>query len=184
VLAVLLLAAPAVMWAFDGTHPRGSVSAYHDMSPVVAFYYPLTVLAALLIVNGVLKREHWYGIFLGVFLSGVLFFDHDGDSRPLHVLFAALFFAGSVGVVFLTSKHVSKALGATFLVLWAGAGVVALALSVFWAEWIGMGIYALHYILDSIEDGRVPYHAAEPGETPDALQKLGVNVVAGGAKMP
>lgn len=153
VLAAILVATPALLWLVDDrAGVRGSVSDYHDVSRPAAFYFPLTVAAMLFVVNGVLKDGHAYNWVLGVLLSVVIVFDHDGASRWAHYVGAAGFFVGNVAVMVLFSKNKSTMLK----VVLAGSILVSLALwlitdwfTLFWAESVSLGIIAAHYILDS-----------------------------------
>jgi hypothetical protein len=175
VLAAGLLVTPVLLWVADDFPGslRGSISAYHDVDPPQFFFYPLTVLAMLFIVNGVLKREHWYNTVLGLLLSGVILFDHDGDSRWLHGAFAFAFFGGNILVILYASKQMAWRWRLAF------AGGIALALvlwplvewiTTFWVEVLSMVIIATHYILDSISDHIVEYRALHRGEKSDVRE--------------
>src|SRR5262245_18519998 len=63
---------------------RSRISSYDDVAPPDAFYHPLTVAAMLFVVYGVLKDGHWYNWVVGVLLSLLVVFDHDGASRYPH----------------------------------------------------------------------------------------------------
>lgn len=164
VLAATLILTPLLLLLIDDGPGgiRESVSSYHDLSAPEAFYVPLTVAAMLFIVNGVLKHGHWYNWVVGVLLSLLIVFDHDGASRYPHIVGAVGFFVGNVAVMIWFSKHKSRALVAALV----GTIVVSGALwlmtdwfTLFWMEWVSLTIIATHYILDTIPDKYVRYSA-------------------------
>jgi hypothetical protein len=171
-LAAVLIPTPFLLWWVDDVSelPRSSISAYHDMSPPQVFYVPLTVLATLLLVNGVLKKEHWYNLGLGVLLFGVILVDHNGAKAWVHEASAVGFFVGNTLVVFLGSKEISWRLRLVF-----GLAIVAAVLAwrplelitTYWVEVLSMLVIAAHYILDSISDARLKYRALRRGEPSD-----------------
>ena len=169
VLGAVLVLTPALLIVVDGGE-RDSISAYHDVSAPAAFYVPLTVGAMLFFVNGIVRDAHFYNTLLGLALSGVILFDHDGWTEWPHIGFAAAFFGGNVLVMMFFSTNKSKLLKGLFV----GGIAVAMALwgltdffTLFWAEWVSLAIVALHYILDSA--GWTQYRALKPDEAPKLL---------------
>jgi hypothetical protein len=85
-------------------------------------------------------------------LAGVILFNHN-DFGTLHFIFAIAFFAGSsVAIVLFSSRKerwfkwlmvvvIAVVMMGSFLFDW---------ISLFLAEWISLGIIALHYILESM----------------------------------
>ncbi|CAN5820330.1 hypothetical protein BH24ACT5_BH24ACT5_29840 [soil metagenome] len=153
-LAIVLVLTPLLLIIFDEgpDNVRSTISAYHDMAHPEPFFYPLTVAAMLFIVNGVLKHGHWYNWALGVLLSMVVLFDHDGATAIPHYTGAFGFFGGNVAAMawFSTRKPVALKIGLI------GTIIVALVLFVvadwftlFWVEWVSLAIVATHYVLDS-----------------------------------
>ena len=166
ILGAALVLTPALLIVVDGG-VRDSISAYHDVSAPAAFYVPLTVGAMLFLVNGIVRDEHYYNTVLGVALSGVVLFDHDGWTEVPHIVFAIAFFGGNAVVMILFSTNKSKPLKAAL----AGGIAVAMALwgltdffTLFWAEWVSLAIVAAHYILDSVS--WTEYRALRPSEAP------------------
>lgn len=151
VLAFVCLFTPAFLIWFDDGPIRENISAYYDMKENQIFYFPLTVVSMLFVVNGVVKQKHFYNIFLGVMLSGVILFNQN-DFSTLHNIFAVAFFAGNAVVIVVYSSK--KELWFKIL-LCAGIALSMLAwflfgwLTLFWAEWLSFGIISLHYILES-----------------------------------
>jgi len=151
ILAALLVLTPLLLILVD-TGPdrvRDSISAYNDVGTPQAFYVPLTVGAMLFLVNGIVKRAHIYNTLLGVALSGVIVFDHDGGASIVHIASAVAFFGGNIVVMvfFSTKPLLLKAVFATTigtaLALWYFTGWFTL----FWAEWVSLAIVAAHFIL-------------------------------------
>jgi hypothetical protein len=172
VLGMLLVLTPALLIAVDAGPDgiRQSISAYHDVGVAPAFYVPLTVGAMLFLVNGIMRSAHVYNVALGVALLGVVIFDHDGGSEPLHVVSAVTFFGGNVLVMMFFSTNKSTLLKAIFVAVIAAALALLFLtdwFTLFWAEWVSLAIVATHFMLDSgkwSDDDH--YRALEPGETP------------------
>lgn len=167
-LGAVLVLTPAALILVD-TGPDGvrdSISAYHDVSAPAAFYVPLTVGAMLFFVNGIVREAHTYNTLLGLALSGVILFDHDGGTSIPHFLFAGAFFGGNVVVMTFFSTNKSTLLKVAFV----GGIAVSIALwiltdffTLFWAEWVSLAIIAAHYVLDSASWTR--YRALQPKES-------------------
>jgi hypothetical protein len=163
ILAAILVFTPLLLLTVDtGGGIRGSISAYHDVAAPETFYVPLTVAAMLFVVNGVLKDGHWYNWVVGVLLTLLIAFDHDGASRYPHFVGAVGFFVGNVAVMIWFSKHKPPRL----VVGLVATIVAAIAMSVmtdwftlFWAEWVSLAIVATHYLLDTIPPTYVRYTA-------------------------
>ena len=165
-LAAVLILTPALLIAVDAG-VRDSISAYHDVGPPSAFYVPLTAGAMLFLVNGFVRDAHVYNILLGLALSGVILFDHDGGSSLLHFFFALAFFGGNAVVMMFLSTNKSTPLKVGFVGGIAAAAALWLAtdfFTLFWAEWVSLAIIATHYILDSVS--WTQYRALQPTETP------------------
>ena len=167
-LASFLLIAPAVIWLVDDpSDPRGSISAYHDMVEAQWFYVPLTVVAMLFVVNGLVRKAHEYNVALGGALVGLILLNHDGGTSDAHDVFTFLFFVGNVVVVLTLSEIkwsvLKPAILATMLVVWISNRATGFP-SVFFAEWITMGVLAGHYVLDSLPTKR--YEAFGRGRLP------------------
>jgi hypothetical protein len=168
-LGALLVLTPALLiWVDTGPdRVRDSISAYHDVSTPTAFYVPLTVGAMLFFVNGIVRNAHLYNTLLGLALSGVILFDHDGWTSIPHLIFAAGFFGGNVIVMMYFSTNKSTSLKSAFV----GGIALAIALwiltdwfTLFWAEWVSLVIIAVHFILDSVSWSA--YRALRPDESP------------------
>ncbi len=159
VLAGMCGLIPLILYLFDDFSIRGSISAYHDMSPPQAFYFPLSVAAMLFLVNGVIKTGRLYNTVLGAALSGVILFDHDGTSGFFHGVFAVAFFAGNVIVIVWYSWRaaiwirVVTSLLALAIVLAMLAHFVLDWISLFWAESLSLVAITAHYFLDSFKLG-------------------------------
>ena len=151
VLASVCLFIPAFLILFEDGPIRESVSAYYDMEENQVFYFPLTVASMLFVVNGVVKRQHFYNSLLGVALAGVILFNHH-DFEVIHGIAAVAFFAGNAVVILVFSAKKErwfKGLLVTGIIL-AMLGYFLFAwFTLFWAEWFSFGIIALHYILES-----------------------------------
>jgi hypothetical protein len=169
ILAVVLAFTPALLVLVDDGPDtvRGSISAYHDVSSPAAFYVPLTVGAMLFFVNGIVRQAHVYNTLLGVALSGVILFDHDGKTYVPHVLFAVAFFGGNVVVMVFFSTNKSTRLKCLLVGGIAAAGALLLFtnwFTLFWAEWVSLAVIATHFILDSVSWSS--YRALRPDEAP------------------
>jgi hypothetical protein len=146
------------------------------------FFGMLYCMAALMFLfNGVIyfnmQRSlflnpvgHWYNIFIGLFLFGVLFCPHC-DYPVLHNVFTFLFFAGNLAAMAFAynprETPVYKVIRIAMVVLILLVLGVALlkVLSVLWAEWVSLTTIAIHLIMVmlSAEDKRkVHTHAAAP----------------------
>jgi hypothetical protein len=170
-LAAILVLTPLLLLLVDDAPGgvRASISSYHDIAAPEAFYLPLTVAAMLFVVNGVLKDGHWYNSAVGLLLSLLVVFDHDGASRYPHFLGAAGFFVGNVAVMIWFSKDKPRRL----VVGLVGSIVVSIALwlvtdwfTLFWAEWVSLTIIATHYLLDTIPARYVRYTALTKHDAP------------------
>jgi hypothetical protein len=156
VLAALCLFIPVfLIWfdtgPFDNGRIRDTISHYYNMEENQVFYFPLTVASMLFVVNGVIKQRHIYNTLLGGMLAGVILFNRD-DFNRLHTIFAAAFFVGNavVIIVFSSKKELwFKALLVAALVISMLGCFVFGWFTQFWAEWLSLGIIALHFILES-----------------------------------
>ncbi len=151
VIAAVCLLIPALLIWFDNGRIRDNISAYYNMHNDQMFYFPLTVVSMLFVVNGVIKERHLYNSVLGLMLAGVILFNYI-DRKMLHYVFATAFFGGNAYVILRYSSKKE---------LWFKAVLVAgIALSMlgcfafgwftlFWAEWFSFALIAFHYILES-----------------------------------
>lgn len=156
VLAVICAFTPVLLILADQGSIRSSISAYYNVSQPQMFYVPLTAAAMLFLVNGVVKDGQLYNIFLGGALAGLVLFNTD-DFNTVHVVFTVAFFLGNVAVMGLWTSVRGWAVRGPLIV------VIALAMigwrsfgwfDLFWAEWISLGIIAVHYVIESIVDTR------------------------------
>lgn len=169
ILGSLLVLTPALLIVVDDgpDQVRDSISAYHDVSTPAAFYVPLTVGAMLFLVNGTVRQAHVYNTLLGLALSGVILFDHDGKTYCAHVVFAVAFFGGNAAVMAFFSTNKSTLLKCFFVGGIAAAGALLLLtdwFTLFYAEWVSLVIVATHFILDSVSWSS--YRALRPEESP------------------
>lgn len=164
-LAVLCASSPILMIVFDGCRNglntagecageegiRSAISYYWDMPAAVAFYVPLTVAAMLFVVNGVLKKEHWYNWLLGVALAVLVVLNTD-QFNPFHLAGVFVFFTGNVIVV---GRALAKNRLKIGVLVAAGVFFVAGNLVdadwsdnlLLWAEWASLLVIATHFIL-------------------------------------
>lgn len=150
-LAAVCMFIPLLLIVFDSGPVRNSISAYYDMTEAQFFYVPLTMAAMLFIVNGVVKDKQRYNTILGVALMAVVLFNHDDLPIP-HFIGAGIFFLGNAYVILKYSSKeelwFKKFLVAIIVVALASWGLKWITL--FWAEWVSLGIIAIHYILESM----------------------------------
>ena len=156
---------------------RGSISAYVRMCESHYFGIFVTIAAMLFIINGFTffskddiddaylyqKHGRWYNVILGISLLLVALIPYDVEGwLILHFIFAGVFFIGSAVaiVVFTTSKHkkwgMLMASVITLVLLLHFVPKIKLLfpeereiLSLLCAEWIGMGVISLNYILEA-----------------------------------
>lgn len=165
----MLVATPALLICIDDGPEcvRDSISAYHDVSTPAAFYVPLTVGAMLFFVNGIIRQAHSYNSLLGLALSGVILFDHDGKTSIPHLVSAIAFFGGNLFVMaFLSTNKSTLVKGVLVGGIAVAAGLLIFTdwFALFWAEWLSLAIIATHFILDSASWSA--YRALRPGEVP------------------
>lgn len=135
----------------DGTF-LPSISAYYGMERAQYFFVPLTMAGMLFIVNGVVKRAHWYNVWLGVSLLVLTFFNHV-DHHLIHLTAAAAFFVGN-GIVFVVFSPKKE--------LWFKAALAAIMgaallghyglgwYSLFFAEAFSLWVIAAHFFLETL----------------------------------
>jgi len=150
ILAVICIATPGLLILGDNGVVRESISAYYNLDKNVLFYVPLSVAFMLFVVNGVIKHKKFYNTALGIALAGLVIFNHD-DFTVVHFLCAGVFFLGNAAVIVIYSpkkelwfKIILVAIIISALAAW-GLNVITL----FWAEWVSLGIIGWHYILES-----------------------------------
>jgi hypothetical protein len=150
VLAVVCMTAPALMIIGDNQSIRDSISAYYNMNKSVLFYVPLSVAFMLFVVNGVIKQKSSYNIALGAALAGLVIFDRD-HFEYIHYACAAAFFVGkAAAIVIYTSKRTLWHEAVLLIIIIASIAAWGLGLTtLFWAEWICLGVIGWHYILES-----------------------------------
>lgn len=151
ILAAVCIFIPLILLIFDNWTCRESISAYADMYNNHVYVYLLTIAGMMFVVNGTINNKKWYNIVLGISLMGVALF-HWEDFKWIHIVFAGIFFLGSVIVISYYTSIKQK---------WIACGIaVVIVLSLiahFWfhwfslfvAEWIALAIIGVHYILES-----------------------------------
>ena len=150
VLATVCAFTPAIVWWVDPGPIRDSISAYYNMAENQLFYVPLTMAAMLFVVNGVVKEKALYNTYLGAALAGVLLFNQH-DFSTLHTVFAGAFFGGNVAVMLFSKKARSlKLFMAAFIALAILGWLLFDWFTQFWAEWLSLGVIAVHYVLVSL----------------------------------
>jgi hypothetical protein len=157
ILASVCCLIPILLIIFDGFNKRDSISEYYNMKFNQVYYYFLTVAAMMFIVNGVIKKQRFYNTILGIMLTGVILFNHEGEiSNFFHFTFAALFFLGNGFVMLKYSSMITRKwkIFFAFVMLlsflsWKPFGFISL----FTAEWISLLMITIHY-LQEIEPGK------------------------------
>ena len=142
---------PVILILADGGAIREHISGYYDMRWAQYYYVPLTVAAMLFIVNGAVKDQHWYNLWLGLALIGVVLFDYE-HARLAHNLAAAAFFVGNaaVFVIFTPKKELWFKLLLAGVMVAAFLGYRVLDLySLFWAESFSLWVIAAHFALEA-----------------------------------
>ena len=149
-LSILLIFTPAILIFLDGSI-RISISNYAYSSKSEWFVFLITLAASMFIYNGTAWRTKWYNIFLGISLAGVVLTPHL-EFEIIHLIFAIVFFAGSVFVmIYFSSKkqRLAKIICGVFILLGIAGHFVFKWYSLFWAEWIGMLPISVHFIGES-----------------------------------
>ncbi|MCI0436181.1 MAG: hypothetical protein L0271_21445 [Gemmatimonadetes bacterium] len=142
---------PIILITGDNFNVREHISGYYAMDKAQYFYVPLTVAAMLFLVNGVVKKEHWYNVGLGLALAGVVLFNHV-DHSILHNVSAGTFFVGNaaVFVIFTPKKELwFKLLLATAVIAGLAGYFVFAWYSLFLAESVSLWIIAFHFVLEA-----------------------------------
>ena len=165
VLAVLCALSPLVMVFIDTGSLRPSISDYYAMGQNQWFYVPLAIAAMLFVVNGVTKHGHRYNVVLGVALLGVIMFNLI-DFQALHNIFAVLFFAGNVVVMWWFSDlgDNTRTFRKWFIVPLVAVGLAFVfvdGFTLWWAEQLSLVVIAAHFWLDSLDNVEW-YNAVEP----------------------
>ena len=115
------------------------------------FYFPLTVAAMLFVVNGVVRKKHWYNIGLGLALAGVVLFNHV-DHFLIHNISAGAFFGGNgaVFVLFTPKKELwFKVLLLSIMIVGAMGHFLFDWYSLFVAETVSLWVIAFHFVLEA-----------------------------------
>ncbi|MCF7567373.1 hypothetical protein L3X37_03205 [Sabulilitoribacter arenilitoris] len=150
-LSILLILTPAVLIWLDGS-TRSSISNYAYSSKSEWFVFLITLAASMFIYNGTAWKTKWYNIILGITLAGIVLTPHL-EFEIIHLIFATLFFAGSIFVmIYFSSKkqRLVKIICGIVLLIGIAGFYVFEWYSLFWAEWIGMLPICIHFIGESI----------------------------------
>jgi len=167
VLALACILIPAILILFDDLPIRSSISDYYKMRWDQLFYFPLTAVSMLFVVNGIVKERRAYNTILGTMLAGVILFNCDDFPRT-HVLFASVFFIGNGAVILFYSSlkdYSFKAIMAAAILAAVLACFAFHLISLFWLEWISLAMIAMHYFIES------SYGVEEPWRLPRPLQR-------------
>lgn len=178
-IAVVLIFTPLLLYLADDCTTmelRDSISNYFFMRDSYWFGSLLTLAGALFIYNGaqhmsVQKNEYLaavesrfgkgYNIIFGLALFGVLFFNHV-DYKVVHYAFAIIFFVGCALAMLLTQETPLKrlgdflgvltllSLGIHFLLSYV-VGEENNSFTLLWAEWLGLFLIAMYFIVESID---------------------------------
>lgn len=150
-LSILLVFTPAILILLDGSI-RSSISNYAYSLKSEWFVFLITLAASMFIYNGTAWKTKWYNIILGIALAGIVLTPHL-EFEIIHLIFAILFFAGSVFVmIYFSSKQQRfvKIICGLFLLLGIAGYYVFEWYSLFWAEWIGILPICIHFIGESL----------------------------------
>ncbi|WP_339893264.1 hypothetical protein [uncultured Algibacter sp.] len=150
-LSILIGFTPAILIWLDGSI-RISISNYAYSSKSEWFVFLMTLAASMFIYNGTAWKTKWYNIILGITLAGIVLTPHL-QFETIHLIFAIIFFAGSVFVmIYFSSKkqRLFKIIAGVFLLVGIAGYYVFNWYSLFWAEWIGMLPICVHFIGESI----------------------------------
>lgn len=140
-----------LLWSNDWIM-RQSISNYAYADNNSVFYTILTLACLPFIVDGVWKNKKYYNIILGLSLVGVSLTPHL-DYPILHYLFTGVFFIyGAFVMIYYSSKEQrpSKIIFGGIMAITLILAFFFKAMSVFIAEWIGISIYAFHFIGEAI----------------------------------
>lgn len=170
----------------DDKNFKASISAHHDISDARWFYAPMVIGAMMFLVSGLVRpARHAYNAALGIALFGVIWFDHDGSSDPIHKVSTAIFLGLAVLVAtaqltdyFKRWFNLDSRL-ARQIVLVVSTAIIAIiglwlnsALNTTAAEWFLLVVAAVHFFTHSwMHDRyeRLGKHVAEPIEILDEL---------------
>jgi|TARA_R110001606_G_scaffold79147_1_gene182922 phosphatidylserine synthase len=168
-IAVVLIFTPLLLYLADDCTTMELRDSYW-------FGSLLTLAGALFIYNGaqhmsVQKNEYLaavesrfgkgYNIIFGLALFGVLFFNHV-DYKVVHYSFAIIFFVGCALAMLLTKETPLKrlgdflgvltllSLGIHFLLSYV-VGEENNSFTLLWAEWLGLFLIAIYFIVESID---------------------------------
>jgi hypothetical protein len=151
VLTTVCFFIPFILLYGDGWNLREQISGYYSMEKAQYFYFSLTVAAMLFVVNGVVRKKHWYNVGLGFALAGVVLFNRV-DHSLIHNISAVGFFIGNavVFVVFTPKKELwfKVFLAFTMIVVLAGHFLFGWY-SLFVAQTFSLWIIAIHFILEA-----------------------------------
>jgi len=131
---------------------RKSISNYAYADNNAVFYTLLALSCLPFVVDGVVHARKYYNIILGLSLVGIALTPHL-DYPYWHYFFTGLFFIYGAFVIIYYSSHEQRKFK------WLLGLVMALSLisafffhfmKVFIAEWIGITIYAFHFIGEAL----------------------------------
>ena len=151
ILSGLLVLTPAILIWLDGSI-RSSISNYAYSHKSEWFVFLITLASSMFIYNGTAWKAKWYNIVLGITLAGIVLTPHLEFSIT-HLIFAILFFAGSVFVmIYFSSKkqRLFKIIAGVFLSIGIAGFYFFNWYSLFWAEWIGILPICIHFIGESL----------------------------------
>lgn len=149
--AILFFFPLILLWSNDWIM-RKSISNYAYADNNAVFYTLLTLSCLPFLIDGVVHYKKYYNIILGLSLVGVSLTPHL-DYPLWHYTFTAIFFVyGAFVIIYYSSKEQRKwkiALGLTMALTLISAFFWHF-MKVFIAEWIGIAIYAFHYIGEAL----------------------------------
>lgn len=151
IVGSILFLLPLILWVATGEiRPSISNYAYSDLP----FLLPtlLTLSGSLFMYNGVVHRDKWYNIVIGLLLIGVALTPHL-DYPLLHYIFTGAFFVGSAAVMIIyssTKQRPLKIIAGIIMVLAIALSFLFKLFSVFLAEWIGIFPITIHFIGESL----------------------------------
>lgn len=131
---------------------RSSISNYAYSSQPQLLPTLLTAVGLLFIYNGVVNRDKWYNIVLGLSLIGVALTPHL-DFPLWHYIFTGIFFVGSALAMIIWSSKEQRLWKIIAGVIMVSAIILAFffhILPVFYAEWIGILPITIHFIGESL----------------------------------
>jgi len=151
ILSALLILTPGILIFLDGS-TRSSISNYAYSHKSEWFVFLITLAASMFIYNGTAWKTKWYNIVLGITLAGIVLTPHL-EFPTIHLIFAILFFAGSVFVmIYFSSKkqRIYKIIAGVFIAIGMSGYFFFHWYSIFWAEWLGIVPICVHFVGESL----------------------------------